>query len=142
MMMVASNNQITLPLEAARTAILPMRSSPHREVPAALNTLKKAGFRMVTLTNSSQAAADAQIENAGLGEMFEAKLSVESFRLFKPHRQVYNWAATRMGVSVTARRSTVSTGPATRDCRAWPGRRSKTPGCDGLIRAFLAATDF
>jgi 2-haloacid dehalogenase len=99
MMMVAGNNQITLPLEAARAAILPMRSlPPHREVPAALNTLKKAGFRMVTLTNSSQAAADAQIENAGLHEIFEAKLSVESVRLFKPHRQVYNWAATRMGV--------------------------------------------
>lgn len=99
MMMVAGNNQITLSLEAARTAILPMRSlPPHREVPTALNTLKKAGFRMVTLTNSSQAAADAQIENAGLSGMFEAKLSVESVRLFKPHRQVYNWAATRMAV--------------------------------------------
>ena len=30
--------------------------------------------------------------------MFEAKLSVETVRLFKPHRQVYNWAATRMGL--------------------------------------------
>lgn len=99
MMMVAGNNQIALSLEAARTAILSMRSlPPHREAPAALNTLKKAGFRMVTLTNSSQAAVDAQIENAGLSEMFEARLSVEAVRLFKPHRQVYNWAATRIGL--------------------------------------------
>jgi 2-haloacid dehalogenase len=99
MMMVARNNQITLSLEAARTAVLPMRSlPPHVEVPSALATLKEAGFRMATLTNSSQAAVDAQIENAGLSQMFEAKLSVESVRLFKPHRQVYNWAATRMGL--------------------------------------------
>jgi 2-haloacid dehalogenase len=99
MVMVARNNQITLSLEAARTAVLPMRSlPPHREVPSALGNLKEAGFRMVTLTNSSQAAVDAQIENAGLSQMFEAKLSVESVRFFKPHRQVYNWAATRMGL--------------------------------------------
>lgn len=99
MMMVARNNQIALSLEAAHNAVLPMRSlPPHQEVPSALATLKEAGFRMVALTNSSQAAVDAQIENAGLGEMFEARLSVEAVRLFKPHRQVYNWAATRIGL--------------------------------------------
>jgi len=99
MVMVARNNQVALSLEAARNAVLPMRSlPPHREVLSALGTLKEAGFRMVTLTNSSQTAVDAQIENAGLSEMFEAKLSVDSVRRFKPHRQVYNWAATRMDV--------------------------------------------
>jgi len=99
MVMVARNNQVALSLEAARNAVLPMRSlPPHREVLSALGTLKEAGFRMVTLTNSSQTAVDAQIENAGLSEMFEAKLSVDSVRRFKPHRQVYNWAVTRMGL--------------------------------------------
>ena len=99
MVTVARNNQIALSLDAARNAVLPMRSLPaHHEVPSALGTLKEAGFRMVTLTNSSQAAVDAQIENAGLSEMFEVRLSVEAVRLFKPHRQVYNWAATRMGL--------------------------------------------
>jgi len=99
LMMVARNNQVTLSQEAARNAMLPMRSlPPHPDVASALADLKEAGFRMTTLTNSSQAAVDAQIENAGLTEMFEARLSVESVRRFKPHREVYNWASNKMGL--------------------------------------------
>jgi 2-haloacid dehalogenase len=99
MVMVARNNQIALSLDAARNAVLPMRSlPPHREAPSALGTLKEAGFRMVTLTNSSQGAVDAQIENAGLGEMFEAKLSVETVRPSSRTDRFTTGAATRMGL--------------------------------------------
>ena len=56
--MLAANNGVSLSQEAARQAMLPFRSLPaHRDVRPALDRLKEAGFRMVTLTNSSQAGA-------------------------------------------------------------------------------------
>jgi 2-haloacid dehalogenase len=99
MMMVARNNGVTLSQEAARKAMLPIRSlPPHPDVRSALDQLKQAGFRMVTLTNSSQAGVDAQIKNAELLDMFEVRLSIEDIQLFKPHSHVYKWAARKMGL--------------------------------------------
>jgi 2-haloacid dehalogenase len=99
MMMVARNNGIELSQEAAREAMMPIRSlPPHPEVAAALGRLKQAEFRMVTLTNSSHATVEAQIENAGLTELFEDLLSIEDIQMFKPHIHVYRWAARKMGV--------------------------------------------
>lgn len=99
MIMVARNNGVTLSQEAARKAMLPIRSlPPHPDVRSALDQLKQAGFRMVTLTNSSQAGVDAQIKNAELLDMFEVRLSIEDIQLFKPHRHVYKWAARKMGL--------------------------------------------
>jgi 2-haloacid dehalogenase len=99
MMMVARNHGIELPQEAAREALMPMRSiPPHPEVAAALGQLKQAGFRMVTLTNSSHATVDAQIKNASLMELFEDSLSIEDIQMFKPHTHAYRWTARKMGV--------------------------------------------
>src|SRR5260370_30266073 len=59
MIMVARNNGVTLSQEAAREAVQPIRSlPPHPDVRPALDQLKEAGFRMVTLTNSSQAGVN------------------------------------------------------------------------------------
>jgi 2-haloacid dehalogenase len=103
LMMLARNNQLSLSQEAARSAMLPMQSlPPHADAASALGDLKQEGFRMVTLTNSSQAAIDAQIRNSGLEELFEARLSIEEVRLFKPHRKVYNWAAGKMVSRLTS----------------------------------------
>jgi 2-haloacid dehalogenase len=100
MVMVARNHGVTLSMEAAREAVLPIRSlPPHPDVPSALDQLKQAGFRMATLTNSSRAGVDAQIKNAELMDMFEIRLSVEDVQLFKPHSHVYKWAARKMGFS-------------------------------------------
>jgi len=78
MIIVAHNNGVTLSQEAACKALLAMRSlPPHPDVPSGLDRLKQAGFRMVTLTNSSQAAVDVQIKNAELMDMFEVRLSIE-----------------------------------------------------------------
>ena len=40
----------------------------------------------------------AQLEHAGLAGFFERLLSVESVGKFKPHADVYAWAAREMGV--------------------------------------------
>jgi 2-haloacid dehalogenase len=99
MMMVARNHGVELSQEAAREAVMPICSLPaYPEVAAALGQLKQAGFRMVTLTNSSHATVDAQIKNAGLVELFEDLLSIEDVQMFKPHTHVYRWAARKIGV--------------------------------------------
>jgi 2-haloacid dehalogenase len=96
--MVARNHGVTLSPETAKQAVSLIRSLPaHPEVRPALEELKGEGFRMVTLTNSSQAAVDAQMQNAGLTDFFERRLSVEETQLFKPHSHVYRWAARKLG---------------------------------------------
>lgn len=99
MLMVARNHGINLSQEAALEAMRPIRSlPPHPEVKAALQKLKVAGYRLVTFTNSSQAAVDAQIQNAGLTELFEARVSIGEIQIFKPHGHAYRWAARKMGL--------------------------------------------
>lgn len=71
---------------------------PHPEVPGALERLREAGFRMATLTNSPPDTLDAQLESSGLGDLFEARISVDAVRLYKPHREVYRYAARELGV--------------------------------------------
>lgn len=53
---------------------------------------------MATLTNSSTTACKAQLDNAGIADLFERQLSVETTGKYKPHRDVYQWAANEMGV--------------------------------------------
>ncbi|WP_299461646.1 haloacid dehalogenase type II [uncultured Gimesia sp.] len=97
--MVARNQGIELSDEAAKQALAPIRSlPPHPDVKPALEQLKQAGYRMVTLTNSSQAGVDEQMKNAGLTDLFEVRLSVEELQMFKPHSHVYKWAARKMNV--------------------------------------------
>ena len=98
LLMVARNHGVTLSPETAKQAVSLIRSLPaHPDIRPALEELKGEGFRMVTLTNSSQAAVDAQIQNSGLTDLFEQRLSVEQVQLFKPHSHVYRWAAHKLG---------------------------------------------
>jgi 2-haloacid dehalogenase len=100
LLMVARNHGINLTPDEARRTVSGIMSLPaHRDVRPALEELKGEGFRMVTLTNSSQAAVDAQMQNADLTDLFEKQLSVEEVQLFKPHSHVYKWAARKMGLA-------------------------------------------
>lgn len=71
---------------------------PHREVPDALTQLADAGFRMVTLTNSTNQAGQALLDNAGLSHFFEQLFSVDEVRQFKPSREVYAHVASALAV--------------------------------------------
>ncbi len=71
---------------------------PHPEVKQALGVLKKAGLRMVTLTNSSQKAVEQQVNNAGLTEFFEKNFSVDSIKRYKPSPETYRMVAAALGV--------------------------------------------
>ena len=48
----------------------------HPEVPAALLKLKRAGFRLCTLTNNTAEISGRQLERAGLLDAFERRFSV------------------------------------------------------------------
>ncbi|MDC6350361.1 haloacid dehalogenase type II [Zeaxanthinibacter sp. PT1] len=64
---------------------------PHKEVPAALEKLKEAGYRMVTLTNGGLQTHTRQMAHSGLEQYFDALYSVEAVRKFKPHPETYNY---------------------------------------------------
>ena len=72
---------------------------PHPEVPESLDRLHDAGFRLATLTNSTQEVAEAQMQNAGLTDKFEQILSADTARRLKPAPAPYRMAARSLGVS-------------------------------------------
>jgi len=71
---------------------------PHPEVPESLDRLRDAGFRLATLTNSTQEVAEAQIQNAGLEDRFEEILSADTAKRLKPAPAPYRMAARSLGV--------------------------------------------
>jgi len=71
---------------------------PHPEVPDSLDRLRDAGFRLATLTNSTQEVAEAQIENAGLTDRFEQILSADTAKRLKPAPAPYRMAARALGI--------------------------------------------
>ncbi len=98
MMMVARSNGLDLSEDRAREAIQPIMSAPpHPDALPALKRLKDAEFQIGLLTNSFQKVMERQLENAGLAGMFHINLSVEEAGIYKPHRDIYGWAASRVG---------------------------------------------
>ncbi len=70
----------------------------HSDVPGGLDRLRSSGFTLAALTNSPQSTAEAQLANAGISDRFDAIMSVDMVRRFKPHRSVYRTAAERLGI--------------------------------------------
>jgi 2-haloacid dehalogenase len=96
--MLASTKGVKLSTEDATRILQGLLSlPPHADVPDSLKRLRAAGFRMVTLTNSSSSALKAQLQNAGLTQYFDEAISVESVRRFKPDLEVYRSAAAHLG---------------------------------------------
>lgn len=62
---------------------------PHPEVRTTLESLKKNGYALTALTNSSQETVDTQFANAGLTPLFDHVLSVDAARCYKPHPDAY-----------------------------------------------------
>jgi 2-haloacid dehalogenase len=71
---------------------------PHPEVADSLDRLRDEGFRLATLTNSTQEVAEAQIRNSGLADRFEQVLSADTARRLKPAPAPYRMAARTLGV--------------------------------------------
>ena len=102
---VAQEKKVFLSAADKDGVLKTMRELPaHEDVRPSLERLRAAGFRLATLTNSPYRTLHHQLENAGLSDLFDVKLSVDEVKLFKPHRAVYEMAAGRLGVEVGAMR--------------------------------------
>ncbi len=98
--MLARNSNIALSSQDAQAVLSGMRTlDAHPDVAPALDRLRRAGFRMATLTNSPTAGVQAQTRHAGIADFFERQMTVETLGRFKPDHTVYEWAAREMGVA-------------------------------------------
>ena len=70
----------------------------HPDVEEGLQQLSDAGFRLATLTNSSQHTQTSQMHTAKLGSYFEKVLSVEAVQKYKPAPEAYRFAVQQLGV--------------------------------------------
>lgn len=71
----------------------------YEEVPPMLAALKEAGLETAILSNGSPAMLKGAVDNAGIGGLLDAVLSVESVGIFKPHRSVYELVGQRFGTA-------------------------------------------
>jgi 2-haloacid dehalogenase len=98
--MVARRRGMTVSDDAVDQIVGAMSQlTPHPEVRDALAKLRKAGFKMSTLTNSPADVAVAQVENAGIRDLFDDVISADDVRRLKPAPEPYLHAAQRMGVA-------------------------------------------
>ncbi len=67
------------------------------EVPEMLGRLKAAGLKTAILSNGSPAMLDGAVKSAGLVELLDDVLSVETVGVFKPHKSVYDLVGQRFG---------------------------------------------
>lgn len=97
LLMLAYERGLPLSAEDAQKTMSLFRLAPtHTEVMDALNAFSEAGYRMVALSNSSSKTLQAQLTFARIAPYFEQILSVESLKMYKPHQEVYRWAAKQM----------------------------------------------
>ena len=69
------------------TRILAMPA--HADVLPALERLRDAGFRLVTLTNSAPAPGTSPVARTGIARFVERQFSADAVRRFKPAPEVY-----------------------------------------------------
>lgn len=95
---VARSFNIEINEHEAEQAIQPiLRCEPHEDILPGLKILRKKGFRLYALTNSSSDALKQQMDHSNLGKYFKQCLSVEEIGIYKPHKKVYQWAVEQAG---------------------------------------------
>jgi 2-haloacid dehalogenase len=74
---------------------------PHPEAPEALQQLKSAGYRLVTLTDSSATPGQGPLHAAGLEHLFERQFAAEAVQRYKPSRDAYLQVSRATGVTLS-----------------------------------------
>lgn len=69
------------------------------EVPGVLGKLKSGGARIAILSNGDPEMLSGAVASAGLSDLFDAVLSVEQAKIFKPAPEVYELATAQFGVA-------------------------------------------
>ncbi len=67
------------------------------EVPDMLKALKAGGLQTAILSNGSPPMLNGAMQSAGIGDVLDDVLSVESVGVFKPHASVYDLVQNRFG---------------------------------------------
>ncbi len=75
---------------------------PFPEVSDTLRRLKEAGLKTAVLSNGSPSMLAAAVDNAGIGGLLDAVLSVEEVGVYKTHPRVYQLAVDRLGIERAA----------------------------------------
>ncbi|MCP5037849.1 MAG: haloacid dehalogenase type II [Rhodobacteraceae bacterium] len=84
----------------ARLLQLYWELSAYQEVPVMLNALKTAGLNTAILSNGSPDMLEGAVSFAGIGDVLDDVLSVESVGIFKPAPQVYELVTERFGCTL------------------------------------------
>jgi 2-haloacid dehalogenase len=70
----------------------------HPDVAPAIKMLHDAGVRVLTLTNGSEKNTKQLLKNAELDDYIEKSISIDDVKHWKPSKEVYLYAAQKMGV--------------------------------------------
>jgi 2-haloacid dehalogenase len=99
--MVAERRGVDLSDEDGQRILGGMRElPPHPEVVGSLESLRDAGLRLATLTNSTQQVAEAQLESSSVRGYFEQVLSADAVKRLKPAPEPYRAAAESLEVEI------------------------------------------
>jgi len=74
---------------------------PHPEVPAALRKLRRAGFRLFTLTDNLLEVRTRQLEHGGIVDVFERRFSADGVKHHKPSREAYGYVEKELGAKAS-----------------------------------------
>lgn len=98
--LLAARERVELPTDLADDILdLMQHLPPHPDVVRSLERLRSR-FRLVTLTNSPAAVAEAQLRNSGLRELLEAAYSADDVQALKPAPAPYRMVAEQTGVAI------------------------------------------
>jgi 2-haloacid dehalogenase len=86
----------------ARLLQLYWELSAYPEVPAMLGALKAAGMNTAILSNGTPGMLEGAVGAAGIGDVLDACLSVQSLGVYKPHRSVYGLVGAYFGCPASA----------------------------------------
>ncbi len=91
------NAKVSAPETRERLLALYWELAAYPEVPEMLATLKQRGLNTGILSNGSPDMLEGAVKSAGLQELLNATLSVESVGVFKPHASVYDLVGAHFG---------------------------------------------
>lgn len=86
---------LTDPALRERLLALYWELEAYKEVPEMLGTLKAGGYATAILSNGSPDMLDGAVQSAGIGDLLDDVLSVQSVGVFKPATTVYEMVTAR-----------------------------------------------
>lgn len=101
LVMVAHRRGVAVSEAQCQELIDGMKRLPaHPDVPQALGQLRGEGFCLSALSNGSLQAVRQQLESTELADRFDAVLSVEEVKRYKPAPEPYRLVAERHGIGL------------------------------------------